>query len=108
AGDEIRPPSSGVQLQNRAAGAEAAKMPSDVSPVRLGNYELEHRLGSGGMGDLYRARHVQFGRKRAVKVIRQHFVESGQREVIRRFYQEIKAVGALEDPNIVVAIESSR
>jgi len=80
---------------------------SDVAPARLGNYEIETRLGSGGMGDVYRARHVQFGRKRAVKVIRQHFVESGHREVIRRFYQEIKAVGALEHPNIVVAIDSS-
>jgi serine/threonine protein kinase len=68
---------------------------------------MEERLGSGGMGDVYRARHVQFGRLRAVKVIRQHFVDSGHREVIRRFYQEIKAVGALEHPNIVVAIDSS-
>ena len=42
-----------------------------------------------------------------MKVIRPHFVESGHREVIRRFYQEIKAVGALEHPNIVVAIDSS-
>lgn len=85
----------------------APATPSDVVPARLGNYELEARLGSGGMGDVYRARHVQFGRKRAVKVIRQHFVDSGHREVIRRFYQEIKAVGALEHPNIVVAIDSS-
>ena len=65
------------------------------------------RLGSGGMGDVYKARHSQFGRQRAVKVIQPHFVESGHREVIRRFYQEIKAVGALEHPNIVVAIDSS-
>src|SRR6185436_14592189 len=49
----------------------------------------------------------QFGRVRAVKVIKQHFVEAGHDEVIRRFYQEIKAVGALEHPNIVVAIDSS-
>src|SRR4029079_17589081 len=49
----------------------------------------------------------QFGRVRAVKVIKQHFVEAGHEEVIRRFYQEIKAVGALEHPNIVVAIDSS-
>ena len=87
--------------------AETAIHSSDVAPARLGNYEIETRLGSGGMGDVYRARHVQFGRKRAVKVIRQHFVDTGQREVIRRFYQEIKAVGALEHPNIVVAIDSS-
>ena len=44
---------------------------------------------------------------RAVKVIKQHFVDAGHQEVIRRFYQEIKAVGALEHPNIVVAIDSS-
>ena len=76
-------------------------------PLRLGNYELEERLGSGGMGDVYKARHSQFGRVRAVKVIKQHFVDAGHDEVIRRFYQEIKAVGALEHPNIVVAIDSS-
>ena len=76
-------------------------------PLRLGNYELEQRLGSGGMGDVFRARHSQFGRVRAVKVIKQHFVDAGHDEVIRRFYQEIKAVGALEHPNIVVAIDSS-
>ena len=84
-----------------------ARSGTDVVPLRLGNYELEQRLGSGGMGDVYRARHSQFGRVRAVKVIKQQFVEAGHDEVIRRFYQEIKAVGALEHPNIVVAIDSS-
>jgi serine/threonine protein kinase len=59
------------------------------------------------MGDVYKARHAQFGRVRAVKVIKQQFVDTGHDEVIRRFYQEIKAVGGLEHPNIVVAIDSS-
>jgi serine/threonine protein kinase/class 3 adenylate cyclase len=93
---------------------ERAKQPSsqgrpttDVVPARLGNYELEERLGSGGMGDVFRARHAQFNRVRAVKVIKQQFVDAGHDEIIRRFYQEIKAVGALEHPNIVVAIDSS-
>lgn len=78
-----------------------------TAPTKLGNYELVERIGGGGMGDVYKARHQQFGRQRAVKVIRPHFVAAGHREVIRRFYQEIKAVGALEHPNIVVAIDSS-
>ncbi len=78
-----------------------------VAPAKLGNYELVERIGGGGMGEVYKARHQQFGRERAVKVIRPHFVAAGHREVIRRFYQEIKAVGALEHPNIVVAIDSS-
>jgi serine/threonine protein kinase/class 3 adenylate cyclase len=84
-----------------------ASPPKSPTPQRVGNYELVERLGGGGMGDVYKARHSQFGRQRAVKVIRPQFVETGHREVIRRFYQEIKAVGALEHPNIVVAIDSS-
>jgi len=90
-----------------SGGSHSARPHTDVVPLKLGNYELGERLGSGGMGDVYRARHSQFGRVRAVKVIKQQFVDSEHDEVIRRFYQEIKAVGALEHPNIVVAIDSS-
>jgi serine/threonine protein kinase/class 3 adenylate cyclase len=74
---------------------------------RVGNYELEELLGSGGMGDVYKAHHVQFGRIRAVKVIKPQFVATGHEDVIKRFYNEIKAVGRLEHKNIVVAIDSS-
>jgi serine/threonine protein kinase/class 3 adenylate cyclase len=97
----------GAKPQAEYSRASEGRSSTDVVPWRLGNYELEQRLGSGGMGDVYRARHTQFGRVRAVKVIKQHFVDTGHDEVIRRFYQEIKAVGALEHPNIVVAIDSS-
>ena len=71
--------------------------------------ELRARAAAGQRrhGRRVQARHSQFGRVRAVKVIKQHFVDAGHDEVIRRFYQEIKAVGALEHPNIVVAIDSS-
>ncbi len=74
---------------------------------RVGNYELLEVLGSGGMGDVYKGRHIQFGRERAIKVIKPQYVEPGHEEVVSRFYQEIKAVGALEHKNIVVAIDSS-
>lgn len=74
---------------------------------RVGNYELQELLGSGGMGDVYKARHVQFDRVRAVKVIKPQFLGRGHEDVVRRFYNEIKAVGKLEHKNIVVAIDSS-
>lgn len=74
---------------------------------QVGNYLLEGQLGAGGMGDVYKARHKQFDRLRAVKVIKPQYVGPGHKDVINRFYNEIKAVGKLEHKNIVVAIDSS-
>lgn len=85
-------------------------VPSSSTALRqtkLGNYELGELVGAGGMGDVFKARHSQFGRLRAVKVIKPHLVAAGQQDVVNRFYQEIKAIGGLEHPNIVVAIDSS-
>jgi len=86
---------------------DAATSVAAPSLKRVGNYELIEVIGSGGMGDVYKGRHIQFGRERAIKVIKQQYVGRGHEEVVRRFYQEIKAVGALEHKNIVVAIDSS-
>ncbi|MFV2068483.1 MAG: protein kinase, partial [Pirellulales bacterium] len=80
---------------------------SPATLQRVGNYELEELLGSGGMGDVYKGRHIQFDRVRAIKVIKPQFVAAGNQDIIRRFYHEIKAIGALEHQNIVVAIDSS-
>ncbi|MEO0530137.1 MAG: protein kinase [Planctomycetota bacterium] len=78
-----------------------------VRPRRVGNYELAELLGAGGMGNVYKARHPQLDRPRAVKVIRPDLVEAGGDSVVRRFYQEVRATGSLEHPNLVVAIDSS-
>jgi|GEM_PF-2355792 len=88
------------------AGSETL-LTSPSALKRIGNYELEEVLGSGGMGDVYLGRHSQFDRVRAIKVIKPQYVAAGNQDVIRRFYQEIKAIGALEHKNIVVAIDSS-
>ena len=103
----VIPPTMGLSEFCSKAHPSATKPYFTSKPNQLGNYELGELLGSGGMGDVYKARHTQFGRTRAVKVIKQHFVDTGHEEIIRRFYREIQAVGRLEHPNIVVAIESS-
>ncbi|QDT70238.1 Serine/threonine-protein kinase PknB [Planctomycetes bacterium MalM25] len=89
-----------------SAGSSSA-VATSVRPRRLGNYELGDLLGAGGMGNVYKARHAQFDRARAVKIIRPDLVESGGESVVRRFYQEVRANGSLEHPNLVVAIDSS-
>ncbi|MEM9352791.1 MAG: protein kinase [Planctomycetota bacterium] len=90
-----------------ASGAGGASATAVPALQRVGNYQLEELLGSGGMGDVYKGRHTQFDRVRAIKVIKPQLVAAGNQDVVRRFYQEIKAIGALEHQNIVVAIDSS-
>lgn len=88
-------------------GVAPSSTTQTTQETRLGNYELGDLVGAGGMGDVFKAKHSQFGRQRAVKVIKPHLVAAGQQDVVKRFYQEIKAIGGLEHPNIVVAIDSS-
>ncbi len=92
---------------NHAEALATGSLVLEAPLKRIGNYQLEELIGCGGMGNVYKARHIQFGRIRAVKVIKPQFVATGHQEIIRRFYHEIKAIGALENKNIVVAIDSS-
>ncbi|MFP6765615.1 MAG: protein kinase, partial [Planctomycetaceae bacterium] len=67
----------------------------------LGNYEILEKLGQGGMGQVYRAKHRRMGRIVCLKVLR----TSGRRspEMVERFRREIKAVSSLDHPNFVIA-----
>jgi len=66
-------------------------MPIDPG-TRFGHYEIGSQLGSGGMGDVYRARDTRLDRTVAIKVVRGEFSE--------RFQREAKAVSALNHPHI--------
>src|SRR5215510_1595994 len=64
-----------------------------------GKYQLEERLGIGGMGTVYRARHLLIDRIVAVKVLNPRLVED---EAARaRFRREAKAAGRLRHTNAV-------
>ena len=67
--------------------------------TRLGPYEIEGPLGAGGMGEVYRARDTRLGRHVAVKVLSATF--AGDRDRLRRFEQEARAVATLNHPNIL-------
>jgi serine/threonine-protein kinase len=80
------------------------RLQSDVANARrLGSYELEEKLGQGGMGEVWRARHRMLARRAAVKLIRpQHLADEGARQnAIDRFSREAQATAALESPHTV-------
>ncbi|HYH64121.1 MAG TPA: serine/threonine-protein kinase, partial [Urbifossiella sp.] len=70
----------------------------------VGPYLLLDVLGEGGMGRVYKARHVRLGRVDAVKVIRADKLAS--RTLARRFAREIRLTASLEHPHIVRAIDA--
>jgi WD40 repeat protein/serine/threonine protein kinase len=71
----------------------------------LGSYVLLERLGEGGMGQVFKARHTTLGRIVAVKVIRK---EKFSEETVRRFHREIRAAAQLDHPHVVRAFDAAQ
>ncbi|WP_428267013.1 serine/threonine-protein kinase [Haliangium sp.] len=68
-----------------------------------GRYLIERRIGRGGMGDVYRARHRRLGRAFAVKVLRPSFGTNPKMR--QRFTQEAELAGKLSHPNLVSIVD---
>jgi eukaryotic-like serine/threonine-protein kinase len=71
--------------------------------TKLGDYEVKSLIGSGGMGEVYRARDLRLGRDVAIKILPALF--SADRERLRRFEQEARAAAALNHPNILAVFQ---
>jgi eukaryotic-like serine/threonine-protein kinase len=79
---------------------EPASMPPppDLIGRQLGPYEIVALLGSGGMGDVYRARDSKLGRDVAIKVLPTHFASDPER--CGRFTREARLLATLSHPHI--------
>ncbi len=114
-------PDDDAELESLVAQAEAIRLDAgsegnDVAPAHqvegvsepggatLGQYQLLARLGRGGMGTVYKARHLRLKRLVAVKVISQRRLPDPQ--AVARFHREMEAVGRLNHPNIVQATDA--
>ncbi len=71
--------------------------------AKLGPYEVQSLVGSGGMGEVYRARDTRLQRDVAIKVLPSSLANNEDR--VRRFEQEAKAVAALNHPNLLTVFD---
>ena len=73
--------------------------------MTLGPYEVVAHIGSGGMGEVWRARDKRIGRDVAIKVLPEFAMAEDQ---VRRFEQEARAAGALNHPGLVTIFDVGR
>jgi tetratricopeptide (TPR) repeat protein/tRNA A-37 threonylcarbamoyl transferase component Bud32 len=65
----------------------------------LGKYELQERLGRGGMAEVYKAHHPELDRLVAIKILHPHLAD--EPDFITRFRREAQAIAQLRHPHIV-------
>jgi len=96
-----------------AAGSGVATLASHViyglheralEARKLGQYELEQKIGQGGMGEIYRARHAMLRRPTAVKLVS----GTGSEERLRRFEKEVQLTARLTHPNTISIYDYGR
>ena len=99
--DEVRPDEATMS----DASVEQPNPPQEDSSTKLagtvleGRYELTEPIGAGGMGVVYRARHLAIGNELAIKVLRAPLVADSQ--IATRFLQEARFASSIRHPNVV-------
>lgn len=77
-----------------------------IENLVFGPYLLLERLGEGGMGRVYKARHQRLGRLTALKIIRPECLS--KRSAVARFLREAQAAAQLSHPNVVLVYDADQ
>src|SRR4051794_23566221 len=62
-------------------------------------YELDHKIGSGGMAEVWLAEDTELDRNVAIKILHDRFAQDG--EFVQRFQREAQSAAGLQHPNVV-------
>jgi serine/threonine protein kinase len=101
-----QPPDPGCAPEDDATETLSVRGDLDMPRpgARLGDYNLTDRLGHGGMGEVFRARHERLGRFVALKVIAPRHLNDPR--AAERCCQEMLALGRLDHPRLVRATDA--
>jgi WD40 repeat protein len=89
------------KIDAKTIDASSSSLP--IGPIEIPDYEILGAIDRGGMGLVYRARHVALGRLVALKVVRG--AEGASAEELLRFRREAEAAARLNHPNVVQVYE---
>ncbi len=99
--------SEGRALEDTApAGVQEWIQTPNRRDLQIGQYSVNQPLGQGGMGYVFQARHLILDKQVAIKFLREEL--TGDMAAATRFQQEVKALGALNTPHIVQAIDAGQ
>ena len=93
-----------LQLLSELIAEESRKNPL-ISPPRAiaERWEVQNKLGQGGMSTVYKARHLVMNKICAVKILNSNLTSKS--DSLQRFQREAKAASSLNHPNIVCVID---
>ena len=75
-----------------------------LEKLRIGNYDILDKLGAGGMGSVYKARHRRLKRLVALKVLTRSLGKD--KTFVQRFQREVETLAQLSHPNITMAYDA--
>ncbi len=106
--EEIEIPATDPALDpSRLSGDITRPMSASESmrkvPKRIDHFELQERIGGGGMGDVFLAKDTELGRKVAIKLLKSR--HAGDAETRKRFFREARTASSLNHPNIATVYE---